>query len=450
MPNLPDVPPEEIPDCHARGEDPSGYDPRERECQNCPDKFTCLPEARAAKLIDVPIDADLEVEAVLADRLTFDAAMERFKLRLARIEQGAEIREEESTTWVGLRAVGARPETGAPPRPKLRAVPDLPSAEEAGETPQEAPQAPEAEPPAEPPAEPVEAPEPPPAAEEKPAKKKPAKKAAPKPAAKAPKAKPKPAPKPKAKAKGPAPEPAEVVGVTLRLTGPARGPWKGKVGRAGVGEIRRTAQGWGWYGLDGAESAEWFEDARDAVAEFAGYVGKLRGVPVHVEGGPAPEKAKKPAPKADAANGRVPDGWPRIPARDKPFPRPRILPEEAMREKLAEVAEGIGAHIPLDFDYQLVRRLHGPDGPRDVIVRLVPNGFAWTVTADRKAAAAAAGYKVGDEMVFSSLSSAVIWAEARLRAGNEYFSIENNYNTEIRDPTNRIVDRLGGVPALIA
>lgn len=80
----------EIPDCHTEGSDPIGYetDPKEAEqCQNCLDKFTCLPQGIKTGFISgVDLSIDPEVKAFVR------GVVPVAKLR-ARIEKRQELAE---------------------------------------------------------------------------------------------------------------------------------------------------------------------------------------------------------------------------------------------------------------------------------------------------------------------------------------------------------------------
>lgn len=91
---IPKTPKDELPTCHVDGEEAVGYetDLQEAEaCQDCPDKFTCLPKSIDTGLIEATLDIDPEVAAVLAGHVTFDVAMERVIKRQDLRENGGSI-----------------------------------------------------------------------------------------------------------------------------------------------------------------------------------------------------------------------------------------------------------------------------------------------------------------------------------------------------------------------
>lgn len=196
-------PPGETPNCHADGVEPEGYDPKETMCQDCQDKFTCLPHAVAKglpvakKTAGYGVEIDVEVGSVLARTMTYRDAV-------ARIARRAALRDVHKPVPADLWPLAPEKPASAPPA--APAVASAPPATPPAAAPAQASPGPrkvlrkkaaEAAPPAAaaptPAPKPVKAPKPAKAPKTKPAK-----------AAKAPKAaKPKRAPKP---AKAPNPE----------------------------------------------------------------------------------------------------------------------------------------------------------------------------------------------------------------------------------------------------
>jgi len=102
---IPETPQEELPECHARGTKPQGYNVDDVECHQCPDKFTCLPEASGKKLITGGVPIDREVEAVLAGKMKYEGAIERMRRRKAILTAGGKVPPELLTTYVAPTAV---------------------------------------------------------------------------------------------------------------------------------------------------------------------------------------------------------------------------------------------------------------------------------------------------------------------------------------------------------
>lgn len=75
--SIPAPPEGEITACHADGAEPEGYNPAEVACQDCIDKFSCLPRAREKNLIQTPLEVDVEVSAVIARTMTYREAAQR-------------------------------------------------------------------------------------------------------------------------------------------------------------------------------------------------------------------------------------------------------------------------------------------------------------------------------------------------------------------------------------
>lgn len=122
--------PEELPECHARGEQPQGYDVEDGVCWNCRDKFTCLPDALDRHLIEGALGDDKEVEGVLSGSMSFRMAIERMRSRLAIMQRGgtvpAHLRIDAPVT--GVTKTVERPKARSPkPAVRSRSVTPLPS-----------------------------------------------------------------------------------------------------------------------------------------------------------------------------------------------------------------------------------------------------------------------------------------------------------------------------------
>jgi hypothetical protein len=441
--SVPEPDPNNIPDCHPQGPKPIGYDPGESECVNCRDKFTCLPRSIDGGLVQLTRKADLEVDAVLEGRIGFMDAIGRMKRRLARAKAKEKILPEELPTWDGL-AGAAEPADDA--GEELEHV-------ESDDTPEEGTQSAGTEtnegdrtektnagPPA------------PPAAEEsdmgkgtKGKKTKPKKTTPKAPAAAKPPAQPKAPPAPKASPSPPAePQPVVKNGVV-------------KLGAIKLGTVKKTRNGWGWYGVGGKdESSAWLGSEAQAVAGLVRWAHSSKG-PLAKPETPAekpkaetktgakapagkaakpPKAAKaKPAEKA-AAEPERPKSWPTM-ANTKPLPSPRVLTEEEMTESLAEAQSKLGANIQLEYGMEIARRKR--EG--DIVVAITPKG--WRFEVDEKDAKAA-GFSTRTQF-FGSLSSVAMWAEKRMVSGNDFFNLSKHNCTEVRDTQGRIIDRKGGV-----
>lgn len=431
--SVPEPDPNDTPTCHPQGAKPIGYDPNEAECHNCRDKFTCLPRSIAGGLVQLTIKADLEVDAVLDGRLEFMGAIARMKRRIARTRAQEKILAEELPTWPGLDSAASEPE-----QPEAEeAGDDAPAEEDAGtqpgtdETKTESTGAP---------AQTSEK-------EDSDVKKPKPKKAAPPAKAAKPAEKTKPAAKPPAAVVQKAPESVPVVknGV-VKLDG------------VKIGTVKKTRNGWGWYGVDGqSESSTWLGSEAQAVAGLVRWARSGKGpaapkpaaAPAAKVEKPTPTPAKAPAAKAKTSNGKAskptsdkapeperPSSWPTM-ANKKPLPGPRQLTEEEMNESLAEAQSKLGANIQLEYGMEIARRKR--EG--DIIVAITPHG--WKFEVDEKDAKAA-GFKTRAQL-FGSLSSVAMWAEKRMVSGNDFFNLAKHNCTEVRDPQGRIVDRKGGV-----
>ena len=106
---------EDLPECHALGEEPQGYDRDDGVCWNCRDKFTCLPEGLSKGLVEGDIGDDNEVEAVQQGHMTMRMVVERMRTRLTLMERGAEIPEE---LRVSAPIAPPKPPESPPPPPE--------------------------------------------------------------------------------------------------------------------------------------------------------------------------------------------------------------------------------------------------------------------------------------------------------------------------------------------
>lgn len=95
---IPQVPPDELPRCHARGASPEGYDGMDATCQGCIDKFTCLPAAAGMPKIWASrgarawrVEDDAEVTAVISGRMSYEDAVERMVERARLLELGRRV-----------------------------------------------------------------------------------------------------------------------------------------------------------------------------------------------------------------------------------------------------------------------------------------------------------------------------------------------------------------------
>ncbi len=141
---IPKPAPEELPECHANGSQPQGYDHEDPVCWNCRDKFTCLPSALDKSLVVGSLQDDSEIHAVLSEDMSFRSAIERMKTRLRVTQAGGEV-PPELDVRVPIAETGVRPVAAAPPSPPSP-PPDLAPEPE----PEPEPPAPEPEPEPEP------------------------------------------------------------------------------------------------------------------------------------------------------------------------------------------------------------------------------------------------------------------------------------------------------------
>lgn len=419
MPTLPVTAQEDLMECHADGKEPQGYDPGEATCQQCPDKFTCLPRSIEKGLVKLKLSADREVEAVLSDRITFDDAIARMKRRNALVHAKKKPADDELSTWVGLMEdieeiedeteneediedenLETEAEDEAEDKNDKRAEEGQEAGTKEGDdtvgTKDKA----------------------------KPKKKAAAKKVAPKKEpqvaakkaeAKPPKVKPvKPAKKVKPKA---APRVHAPSSKGKRESVSADVDKSGVISVAGVqiGRVKKTADGFGWFSLDGSrESPEWYEDQATAIK---------KAVKALFKNGKPPEPAK-------------PKSWPTM-ANGKPLPTPAPLSEEEMKDALSAAQSKLGANIELDYGMRLVRRKR----QGEIVCYIRPNGFEYTI--DEKDAKAAG--LDSTKQLFGSLSSVAMWVEKRMVSGLDFFNISKHNCTEIRSSKGQIIDRKGGV-----
>jgi hypothetical protein len=135
---------------------------------------------------------------------------------------------------------------------------------------------------------------------------------------------------------------------------------------------------------------------------------KAPKAPRNEPGGP---KAKLPASMDLTPNphgtGKVfgAKGWPTVIAggKLKPLPKPRVLDAKAMQEALDRVK--IGLPFDLKVGMRIVR--HRRNGKNPVVVEVKADGFL-----------------LDGEQKFASLTACALWAERRMRSGNDYFSVE--------------------------
>lgn len=81
----------EIPECHAMGSEPIGYETNlkdAQDCQDCGDKFTCLPDGIRTRLIDADLSIDPEVKAAYRGFVTTESMRARVAQRQALRESG--------------------------------------------------------------------------------------------------------------------------------------------------------------------------------------------------------------------------------------------------------------------------------------------------------------------------------------------------------------------------
>jgi chemotaxis protein histidine kinase CheA len=120
-----------VPDCHADGSAPEGYDLADAVCHTCPDKFTCLPAAIDKQLIDSTLDDDQEVLGVVTRRLPYADALARMHEREALgddpIPDGLKI----DVPIADVLAALGKPE--AEPEPEAEEEPEEPTVAEEGE-----------------------------------------------------------------------------------------------------------------------------------------------------------------------------------------------------------------------------------------------------------------------------------------------------------------------------
>lgn len=119
MSAIPMPAPEELPECHAKGEQPQGYDVEDGVCWNCRDKFTCLPDAIERGLIDGKLAQDQEVEGVVSGSMTFRMAINRMKARKDIMDRGGTVPHDLE--------IGHAPEAKSPRAPAPAPAPEPPT-----------------------------------------------------------------------------------------------------------------------------------------------------------------------------------------------------------------------------------------------------------------------------------------------------------------------------------
>jgi hypothetical protein len=411
---IPETKPEDLPECHAEGEAPIGYDVADYDCVQCRDKFTCLPGAIAKKLQPIDMTADLEVAAVHGGHMTYDVALQRMLRRHHKQKAKEGLVPEEEHNFAGLLPDGDS------------------SAEGVGEEKLPEPEPPESEPEKLPSADPPEKPAP-----SVPPKKRPKKKPKAKPPAKPPAKAKEPSKKPKAK------PPASAAPL---LTVEARGAQKFLVSVDGTrkGRIEQTEDGWGWWTRH-EESPEWlssfFKALSGITAELKGKFLKLKvdkaARSAHKLALEEHEKTKADKPERGASR-RAPENWPRM-RDERPYPAPKQLSKVEMSAKLADAQARLGANIELEYGMQLVRRTR----KGEVVARITTEGFEYDIPHEDLVKKAGLDSSV---QTFGSLSAVAMWFEGRLRTGNDFFNIAKHSCTEIRSADHRIIDRKGGAP----
>jgi pyruvate/2-oxoglutarate dehydrogenase complex dihydrolipoamide acyltransferase (E2) component len=134
---IPQPAPEELPECHANGSQPQGYDREDPVCWNCRDKFTCLPNALDKSLVVGSLQDDSEIHAVLSEDMSFRSAIERMKTRLRVTQAGGEIPPgldvRVPVVETGVRPVAVPPEPEPEPEPAPEPEPPAPEPEPAPE-----------------------------------------------------------------------------------------------------------------------------------------------------------------------------------------------------------------------------------------------------------------------------------------------------------------------------
>lgn len=102
----------DLPECHVHGTDPVGYETDledAEDCQNCVDKFTCLPDSIKTELIDGTIDIDPEVLAVHDGRMLIQVGRKRVSQRQDLVEKEEAIPDE--LRFDNVEAVAGKPAT---------------------------------------------------------------------------------------------------------------------------------------------------------------------------------------------------------------------------------------------------------------------------------------------------------------------------------------------------
>lgn len=410
---------EPIPECHADGTEPQGYDPEEEECRMCPDKHTCLPRSIMRRLTPHSVEVDREVEAVQLGLLTRDGLIQRLRERRDLRRAKEPIPDHLRHDFAGL--VTVEPATKTRPTVQQQEAPEEPE-----EAPEERDTKPDVRTPPVEPEEPEEAAEDP---EEGPVafEEEPEQASAPV--------------KRKRTRKAPSKQPE----VRARRNGEVY------IGDVKVGRVATEEGWWGWYSADGkSESPEWYETKADVLESLA--KAKPTAQLLKKAAKPAPKakakrtakRAVKPDPKPKRKSSKketrgrraMPDHWPVL-STGKAFPRPRKLTREQMDDRLEQAQAKLGCNVELDYGMQIVRRKR----TEDCVVTITPEGFEMQIDPDVQQQA---GLKSAVQ-TFASLSSAAQWFERRSVTGNDFFNIAKHKCTEIRDKKGRVIDRQGGI-----
>lgn len=373
------LPPTDDPDCHAQeaNSEPIGYDAKLALCRYlCPDKHTCLALAIERGLVKLSLDDDHEVADVLSGALSVNDMKDRVRQRqkILGIPDGSPEMDKQIEGRVKLLPASllvrkAEAKKAAPEKKdSTTAAPAAAPAAQEGPVKTETKNEAPKEPAAK--AKPAKAAKPAPAPKEAPKAAEPAPAAAaPKEPAKAPE---KPAKPAKAAKAAPAPKKA------------AKAPEKPAKGKA---EAKPTKPA---------------KPAKKAKGKKATTNGSKAKLPASYDLTPNPNG------KGSEFGGK---GWPTVIAggKLKPLPRPRALSPEQMKEALARAK--IGAPFDLTVGMKVIR--HRRSG-EDVIVELRKDGFHM------------------DGETYPSLTACAMWAERRMRSGNDYFSVEAHDCVEIK------------------
>jgi len=411
------LPPTDDPDCHAQeaNSEPIGYDAKLALCRYlCPDKHTCLALAIERGLVKLSLDDDHEVADVLSGALSVNDMKDRVRQRqkILGIPDGSPEMDKQIEGRVKLLPASllvrkAEAKKAAPEKKdSTTAAPAAAPAAQEGpvktETKNEAPKEPAAK------AKPAKATKPAPAPKEAPKAAEPAPAAAaPKEPAKAPEKAAKAAPAPKEPAKAPEKpaKPAKAAKATPKE--PAKAPEKPakpvKAAKAAPAPKKAAkAPEKPAKGKAEAKPTKPAKPAKKAKGKKATTNGSKAKLPASYDLTPNPNG------KGSEFGGK---GWPTVIAggKLKPLPRPRALSPEQMKEALARAK--IGAPFDLTVGMKVIR--HRRSG-EDVIVELRKDGFHM------------------DGETYPSLTACAMWAERRMRSGNDYFSVEAHDCVEIK------------------